>query len=166
MGEVYEDMLAWCSAMEKEGVAGYVSEIETDLHRCPKDKKRKLKLRLPYFQETTILIRELMIVNAMQRWNTFIGTSCCTYHSCCDCLDEVRQNLKERKCPRSYGAYTDWQCSSCLALNAKDEVECETCGERNSSRYSSSKLSSNSWRLSSITEDAGHQRPHQEFVTL
>mmetsp|Transcript_22948 Transcript_22948/g.35945 ORF Transcript_22948/g.35945 Transcript_22948/m.35945 type:complete len:110 (+) Transcript_22948:2-331(+) len=98
-------------------------------------------------------MRELTTVTAMERWNVPVGVgSCCSYHSYCDALDEVCKNLKVKKCPRGFGSYADWQCSNCFALAASDEVECEVCGERSSTRCSSVRSAKDSSRLPSISE--------------
>mmetsp|Transcript_51343 Transcript_51343/g.121971 ORF Transcript_51343/g.121971 Transcript_51343/m.121971 type:complete len:585 (-) Transcript_51343:105-1859(-) len=88
--------------------------------KCKRDleARRQAVARLPAFECTPVTTRWRILRRAVSSFNTGLQTFCCPAHASWASVIEVIERHMDLPCTSLDLQYTDWQCGSCLAMNA------------------------------------------------
>eukprot|EP00927_Polykrikos_kofoidii_P013685 TRINITY_DN15949_c1_g1_i1.p1 TRINITY_DN15949_c1_g1~~TRINITY_DN15949_c1_g1_i1.p1 ORF type:complete len:876 (-),score=137.62 TRINITY_DN15949_c1_g1_i1:12-2639(-) len=112
-----------------------VKSAEGEAYDSDATSAQQSPLVLPQFSETSLVVMEMNIVDAIHRWNfRRPAKSCCTWHAALARLSKVHRSLRGRACNIAFAPVRDWQCPRCLLMDQLDEDEppsekgCDLCG--------------------------------------
>lgn len=115
---------------------------ENDEERTtPEATQQSSTLAVPHFKPTNNMMKDIMILDMMLRWNFPYSQShhCCKYHAAVADVCALGKRLRERPCVQNFDPVSDWQCPKCGLMDSAEDASsktgslvfsCDVCGHR------------------------------------